>query len=114
MDKTVSGWGNGLLVIPATVHKKTIAFPAQVAGLPALTVAENQAGGFDTIEPVDEPTIIDGHHGHSRPVGAGTPRLSVPVMDMDAIRPIGGFLETNSQFSHSEDSGTGVTGDAYA
>ena len=66
----------------------------QIARLTAPSIVKDKAGGLDPLEPMDHPAI---HllHRDAWPDGAAPWRMGVPIVDVDAVGPIGRFSEAN-------------------
>ena len=80
--------------------KPAFAVTLKITGLPSLSIVEDEVRGVDVIKPIDEPAVGFSRHRHSRPVGGVTARVGIPVVEVNAVGPVGGLLEMHNQVDH--------------
>jgi len=88
-----------VFVVPGVAGEESaVPLPAQVAGLAAGTVVENQVGGIRALPCECKPVIPLRRHGHPRPGGQCISRCRIPIVDIDDLTPTDGSFEMDSEW----------------
>lgn len=91
-----AGFGRRPVVVPLAVGVKAAVLAPQVAGLTTVVVVEHQVRGLDAGEPVNEPAVRFPRHRRAGPERGLRGWPGVPVVNVDGVGPVGGFVKMDN------------------